>query len=331
MSFYRSADTGLKFAPSTHNSIVAMTLANARVPHLVALLTLLQTALVANVDAERRPFYIIGNMVNSLEDVDIFLNAGANAIEATVKFNQNGRATYFFHGSPCDCFRSCSEYSTIEDYLKYLRRVTSPNGGKFHGQLALLYLTLKTSELRERSQYQAGVGIARRLMTNLWKEVSPADAVPVLVYVSNTHQKKVFKGVLDTITAPWRNHIGFDIGGMESFTKIGEVFAELNITKGRWLGSGNTNCRAYSPGTYERLQAIIDCREGHIPGCDVVDKGYAWNVDKTDSIAREIRLGLDGVITNYPSHARRALDVDDIRRIVRLARPSDSPWERIRN
>lgn len=230
---------------------------------------------LGTVDAKLRPFYIIGNMVNSPYDVDVFLK-----------------------------------------------------DGKYKGQLALLYLILKTSGLSVQAQYRAGVAIARKIMGNLWKDVDPAYAVPVLLYVSRINQKNVFRGVLDTITPQWRNYTGFDFGGTEPLTTVSEVFAQLNITGHRWLGTGTYSCAAYEYGQYKRLEDIVDCREGHIPGCNV-DKGYAYNLDRKHNIAREIRLGLDGLHTNWPSTVREVLQWDDISRIVRLATTDDNPWERV--
>ncbi|KAH9364918.1 hypothetical protein HPB48_000632 [Haemaphysalis longicornis] len=56
-------------------------------------------------------------MVNSLYDVNVFLEDGANALQADVTFSPNGRAQHTYHGPPCDCYRSCTRDSTIQDYL----------------------------------------------------------------------------------------------------------------------------------------------------------------------------------------------------------------------
>lgn len=296
--------------------------------NVVALLALLHMTLLPTEVATQRPFYIIGNMVNSLYDVRVFLEDGANALQADVTFSPNGRAQHTYHGPPCDCYRTCTRDSTIKDYLNNLRDVSSGEG-KFKGQVALLYLALYTSHVPDEYHHQAGVDIAEKLQKYLWRGVSRSEAVPVLLYVSSTYEKKVFKGVLDTISPSWKDHIGFDFGGMEPFYKIRDAYAELNITKGRWLGSGNTNCLPYQSGRYGRLESIVDCREGKIRECNFVDKGYAYNLDTQRSIGREIRLGLDAVITNYPSTALEVLKAGDIRRLVRLAQLGDSPWERI--
>ncbi|KAH9364917.1 hypothetical protein HPB48_000633 [Haemaphysalis longicornis] len=190
-------------------------------------------------------------MVNSLYDVRVFLEDGANALQADVTFSPNGRAQHTYHGPPCDCYRTCTRDSTIKDYLNNLR-VVSSGEGKFQGQVALLYLALYTSHVPDEYHHQAGVDIAEKLQKYLWRG-------------------------------------GFDFGGMEPFYKIRDAYAELNITKGRWLGSGNTNCLPYQSGRYGRLESIVDCREGKSRECDFVDKGYAYNLDTQRAIGREIR------------------------------------------
>ncbi|KAH9384108.1 hypothetical protein HPB48_026094 [Haemaphysalis longicornis] len=73
---------------------------------------------------ERRPFFIIGHMVNSLYDVDVFVNSGANALEADIQFDATGTPTWVYHGIPCDCNREGRRYAEIPEYLDYLRNVT---------------------------------------------------------------------------------------------------------------------------------------------------------------------------------------------------------------
>lgn len=283
----------------------------------------------------RRPIFVIGNMVNSLYDVDVFLESGANALEADITFSTTGVPTWVYHGIPCDCNREGARYATVTEYLDYLRSVTSADGGKFRGKMTLLYLDLKTSSLSSAYKYRAGEFICNHVFNYLWRKVSPSDAMNVLFYVESLDDRNVFKGVLDFISAQpqaqlWRQRIGFEFGGMDPLRQVGQAFVELGIFANRWAGSGNSNWHAYFSGRYERLQDIVACRDGLIPDCDFVDKGYAWNLDYESSIAREIKLGLDGVITNYPSSALAALKWTDVERIARLADSNDSPWTRVR-
>ncbi|XP_077548193.1 dermonecrotic toxin SPH-like isoform X3 [Haemaphysalis longicornis] len=206
--------------------------------------------------------------------------------------------------------------------------------GKFKGKLTFLLLDLKTSGIHQQRKYSAGIDIARKLTRHLWRNVSPENALDVLLHVNSLNDGVIFEGVLDTIGAlpdaeSWKKRIGFEIGGMESLSKIGETYDRLGISQNRWQGSGNTNCLAYLDGRYSRLQNIVACRDGQSSHCHHVDKGYAWTLDKESSIAREIRLGLDAVITNYPRNALAAMKWNDVAPLVRLAGRQDSPWTRV--
>lgn len=286
---------------------------------------------------DKRPFFVIGHMVNSLYDVDVFVESGCNALEADIQFSATGTPTWVYHGIPCDCNREGTRSAEIPEYLDYLRNVTHVGSGKFRGKVRLLFLDLKTSSITSgyHHHHRAGQLIARLLFEHLWRNVSPSNALNVLLYVEGLEARDVFQGALDTFSAhpdsrSWRDCIGFDFGGMAPLEEVDQTFAALGISDHRWAGSGNSNWFAYMAGRYDRLKDIVRCRDGSLQGCDFVDKGYAWTLDKASSIAREIELGLDGVITNYPESALAALKWPSVARIARLAGPSDSPWTRIR-
>ncbi|KAH7939489.1 hypothetical protein HPB52_013168 [Rhipicephalus sanguineus] len=80
----------------------------------------------------KRPFYIIGHMVNSVEEVDKFLRQGSNALEVDIEFAENGDS-------------------------------------RFRGQMSLLFLDLKTTKLSKSAKPVAGVTLAYNLVKHLWK------------------------------------------------------------------------------------------------------------------------------------------------------------------
>ncbi|XP_077490434.1 dermonecrotic toxin SPH-like isoform X2 [Amblyomma americanum] len=73
-----------------------------------------------------RPVYIIGHMVNSISEIDAAMKQGANSIESDVAFDKNGNATWFYHGTPCDCFRTCTSWENVPTFLQYIRQSTHP-------------------------------------------------------------------------------------------------------------------------------------------------------------------------------------------------------------
>ncbi|KAH9379207.1 hypothetical protein HPB48_009853 [Haemaphysalis longicornis] len=64
-------------------------------------------------------------MANSKYDVDVFIEHGANAIEADIQFSPDGNVTWVYHGVPCDCYRTCTRYEAFPEYLDYMRNITN--------------------------------------------------------------------------------------------------------------------------------------------------------------------------------------------------------------
>ena len=52
-----------------------------------------------------RPFYLIGHMCNSIDEVKQFVSSGANSVEVDIQFTEDGLLDMVYHGLPCDCFR----------------------------------------------------------------------------------------------------------------------------------------------------------------------------------------------------------------------------------
>ncbi|RWS18689.1 hypothetical protein B4U80_03669, partial [Leptotrombidium deliense] len=105
---------------------------------------------------QRRPFYLIGHMVNGINQIDDFLNAGCNAIEADVTFKADGIAWKTYHGSPCDCYRICNYESDLFEYLEYAQNITTPGNDGYRSSFVLLVLDLKTGGIDTKSLSSAG-------------------------------------------------------------------------------------------------------------------------------------------------------------------------------
>ncbi|XP_077527397.1 dermonecrotic toxin StSicTox-betaIC1-like [Haemaphysalis longicornis] len=314
------------------SAMVSSQTAGSCIRLIIPCLALFVMAPELSLAAKQRPFYVIGHMVNSINEVDSFVESGANALEVDVQFAGSGRATEMYHGVPCDCFRVCTRGTPFTEYLDYMRTVTGLDGGKFKGKMTLLVLDLKTSGINEGNQYKAGGDIGRKLIQHLWKNVSPNNTLDVLVSITKPKDKDIFRGVLDAIrddrnSQHWMKHIGFAFDQFDDPGEIGEVFSQNGIVAHRWLGSGITNCLLHL--SRYQLKDIVACRDGRKSGCDYVDKGFTWTLDKESSMAREIKIGLDAVMTNYPKNALAAMRRKDVAPLVRLAGPEDSPWTRV--
>lgn len=280
-------------------------------------------------EEDRRPFFIIGHMANSLSDADMLMTKGANSLEVDVRFTSNGTASRVYHGFPCDCLRKCDGETPFTEYLDYIRGVSSVDGAKYKDKLLFLFLDLKTSDISENQKYGAGIDITTKLLRHLWVNVSEASALNVLLYVSSTDDSEVFRGALDTLAnledaEHWIELVGFDFGSYRHPEDISEAFAQLDINGHRWQGGGITNCLVDFLGNFQ-LPEIVANRDGN----GYVDKAYAWTVDDPPTITRFIKFGIDGMITNRPDNVLKVINKSDIAPLVRPAGPEDSPWIRI--
>ncbi|KAL1423044.1 hypothetical protein MTO96_021433 [Rhipicephalus appendiculatus] len=253
-------------------------------------------------DELERPFFNIAHMVNSIKEVDQYLRLGANAIEADVTFQSDGTAKQTFHGSPCDCFRNCYMRENIVDYLEYIRKVTGTPDAKYKNRVALLFLDLKVSDLPAPSKLKAGKDISKKLLEHLWYNVDPNNTVNVLLSIGHVSDKEVFKGVVETLMKHGdpiiAERVGFDVGLNDPLEDISKMYSELGIDHNRWQGDGVSNCISlFRPTT--RLKQALRYRDSRSDR-SYADKVYHWTIDLSSAIRNSIRLGVDGIITNYP-------------------------------
>lgn len=278
---------------------------------------------------ELRPIYNIAHMVNSKEQVSEFMNEGANAIEFDVQFYENGTAYRTYHGIPCDCFRICTKRAEIKDYLDHIRNLTSP-GGKYHGKLLLLMLDLKSSDVPAENKLSAGADIASKLLDHLWINVSFSEAVNIFLSIGHVTDKDVLRGAVQAIQQrddKYLARIGFDVGLGDRLQDIRDMYRELNISRHRWLGDGDTNCYSFLLST-KRLEAAIADRKAN-NATSFVDKVYFWTTDSRRRIRKVLRLGVDGIITNRPKYLSSIIKEEEFKKTMRLASAQDNPFIRI--
>lgn len=280
-----------------------------------------------------RPFYVFGNMANSLEDVDNFVARGANAVEADLEFASDGTAEEFYHGGLCGCGRDCEKSAQANTYLSYLR--DSVNGGKFADKLQLLYINTKTWRLSPGVKYQAGINLANKLIAHLWNNgtIPSEHMLNVIMSVSTTMDKEILSGALDTLrrassSSLFLDHVGFDISGYELLSIIGDTYEELGIHGHRWQGDGASNCFIDVYGE-ARTKAVTSRRTEANTTADYVDKAYVWAVDNGKTMRRFLRRNIDGMMTNVPTTLLSVLEEGEFKSKYRLATTQDSPWKRI--
>ncbi|XP_037525715.2 dermonecrotic toxin SPH [Rhipicephalus sanguineus] len=279
--------------------------------------------------AVSRPFYIIGHMANSLEEVDKFLREGSNALEADIEFANNGTVMGTYHGVPCDCFRSCYKRERIAKFLRHIRDITAWNESAYRGQMSVLFLDLKTAKLNKTVRYTAGWSLAQNILIYLWKGVEQQYRMNVLLCINYVKDSDVIAGALAYMRkygpGGFFRNIGFDVGMNDALSSIGHMYERLGIKGHRWQGDGLTNClRFLMP--LDRLLKTIKLRESKH---GYVDKVYHWTIDLPVYIENSIWLGVDGIITNVPMNVYRVVTSQRFRGRLRVANIKDNPWQKI--
>lgn len=277
----------------------------------------------------KRPFYIIGHMVNSVKEVDKFLREGSNALETDIEFAENGTVLGTYHGMPCDCFRGCFEKTPIAEYLESVRNLTSLRDSKYKGQMSLLFLDMKTTKLSQSAKPTAGVTIAYNLVNHLWKGVHPRYRMNVLLSIGYVKDRDVTRGAIAYLKkkghAKYLRNIGFDVGMNDPLKRIARMYKKLGIRGHRWQGDGLSNClRFLMP--VDRLREAVklrDSKNGYI------DKVYHWTIDLPFYIEKSIRLGVDGIITNQPHNVLGVVTSIFFQKRLKVASMKDSPWDKI--
>ncbi|KAH7946053.1 hypothetical protein HPB49_019679 [Dermacentor silvarum] len=240
------------------------------------------------------------------------------------------KAKQTFHGSPCDCFRNCYMRENIVDYLEYIRKVTGTADAKYKNRVSLLFLDLKVTDLPAPSKLKAGKDISKKLLEHLWYNVDPNNTVNVLLSIGHVSDKDVFKGVVETLMKNGdpviAERVGFDVGLNDPLEDISKMYSELGIDHNRWQGDGVSNCISlFRPAN--RLKQALRYRDSRTDR-SYADKVYHWTIDLSSAIRNSIRLGVDGIITNYPERVSTVLMEDPFKRAVKLASPQDTPWKK---
>ncbi|XP_054722103.1 dermonecrotic toxin StSicTox-betaIB1i-like [Uloborus diversus] len=276
----------------------------------------------------RRPIWNVAHMVNALYQADYYLDMGANALEFDIAFDWEGTAKYTFHGIPCDCFRSCIRYEHFITYIDYMRKLTTPGHPQYNRNLILLFMDLKLKGLSPAAKARAGEDIAKKLLDYYWIQGTSGARAYILISIpsiSHIDFLRSFRRAMAKVenASFYDDKIGFDFSGIEELNSIRNVYEDLSITSHIWQGDGITNCL---PRGIARLRDALFRRDQ--PGLTYIEKVYWWTVDKMSTMRTTLRLGVDGMITNYPDRLVSVLEEDEFAGKLRLATYEDVPWSK---
>jgi hypothetical protein len=287
-----------------------------------------------------RPIYNIAHMVNAVKQIDQWLNYGANALEVDVTFSKYGTPKYFYHGTPCDVGRDCLRWAYVGNYINAIRERTNPGSSKFNSNLVLIMFDVKIKKewgwWTSRRSWgrndfnKAGEKFADTVLIPLYKN-NPTK-MKVIVSVPELSQKDFITGVLQQLKVKQpatEKKIGFDISFEKELKKSSEkekVLEQLGVAPGHaWLSSGITN---WLPDLYlKELTAQGRYRDTE----KYFSKVYAWTLDKQSTAETYLNVNVDGVIANYPSRVKKAIEEVNKKREagnkVRLATLDDDPFK----
>lgn len=294
------------------------------------LLTSLFLAGAQQIRDRRRPFFIIGHMANTMEEVNAFLKDGANAVEVDTEFADNGTVLGTYHETfPCECFRVCGKREKIKTFLSHIRDITGTPSSPYAGKMILLFLDLKTSKLPASSKFTAGLTLAENLVHHLWYGVSKTYRMNVLLSIGYVEDKEVLRGAIKYLKqkeySDFLHNVGYDVGMNGDLKSIKRMYGKLGIRRHQWQGDGLMNCFRFLIPEHRLIEAI---KQRDRPG-GYIDKVYYWTVDLPPYIANAIRVGIDGIITNKPYNVRDVV-VNEFANQLRVAGAGDNPWKKFR-
>jgi hypothetical protein len=280
---------------------------------------------------QKRPFFIIAHMCNSIKTAKQYLNRGPNAIESDVTFLTNG-SVVLYHGYPCDCLRYCSDTQKLSQFLEFIRNITTPGLENYNKDLVLLFLDIKSSKISNYEKQYSGQKLAALIVQHLFNDNPIGSKIKVLISIENVWDLDFLIGFKDEFKSQDLNHlnelIGWDIGLNDDLSDIDDTNIRriIKTLDNLWKGDGLTNC--LSPFHSGRLESLIKKRNDQSFETNV-KKVYHWTIDLSQYLRDSLRLGVDGIITNYPERLLEVLKEEEFANKYQIANHSDNPWERV--
>ncbi|CAN0476815.1 unnamed protein product, partial [Discosporangium mesarthrocarpum] len=269
--------------------------------------------------SSRSKVYNIAHMTNTIGGLNWSVAQGANAVEADLKFDSNGNATSFHHGSPCDC--------TVATYG--ICRVQKGCDGKtgaaallaaMAGHRAKISLVIIDSKLDKKwtttRQRAAGAKIVPLIEKGLFNKGYVGNVIIGAPYVENAEY--IITASKAAKSSKFAKKFFFTIDG-EAKNFDGVIKAMRSVPKAqRAYGTG---IAAIAPGSYyDQIRKGANARRSG----DLAFV-YIWTIDKKKSMRSYLRRGVDGVMTNDPGALSNILKNGGRAggAGIRLARPGD--------
>lgn len=255
-----------------------------------------------------RPIYIIGHRCNDLDDIDLAIERGANALEIDIQYDDNNRKFYVNH--------DFANGKTIEQWLDKANEAAN----KFGDDFALIYFDIKEKTQNNLNKFIETVHNHCISQKNLYYVYSVAT-------LDGAHQ---FKDCFSTLTV----REGFCIDYENNAQEVCSFFKNNGIQR-CWFGNGINAGGVITDNIRKSLQTAAYYRtQGDI------QKTMIWTLEKKSTAEEFLKSGykVDAIMTNcgggdfprdYIQNILEAFYDLNIDNGLRMATRQDNPFNKI--
>lgn len=175
----------------------------------------------------QRPFYNLAHMSNSMTDVILGLQTGANGIEFDLQFGEDGRPLYVYHGYICDCLRKCNRRENFDQFLRFIADLTTPTSDTYNANFTFAFVDLKTDTMTTTdAQTTAGKSLFESIFENLFDSGRSRPRVRLLLSLLTLYDDEIIAGFMDAMAdADMRSlnkYFGWDMSNGQPLGLISE-------------------------------------------------------------------------------------------------------------
>jgi len=255
-----------------------------------------------------RPFYVVGHNPNTIKDVLVALEAGANAIEPDVNVyeDRQGELCISETGIIDSDEGGDSDAPSLAQFLDDLHDVA----GKWP-ELALVVFDCKPKVATAAH----GATLLREIRTRLTYDTE----INIIISVSSRSEAAIFDGIKG-ILGPRE---GCMIDEDNDPVAVASMFINAGVGN-RCYGNGN---KFQNPVTSPNLRPSIEHACGLRAGRNSFQFIYEWTNNEEERIREFIRTGVDGIISDDIDKLKSVTEEDEFQPLIRYATRADNPFQ----
>jgi len=254
----------------------------------------------------KRPFYVIGHNRNTLEEVDVSLADGCNAIECDIQINASGTDLCVNHDRPAfdtpnPALPNLPVANPLVPYLQGLRQRLAGHN------LAFLLFDVKIGDRPE---------FAAKLLSAIRTHLTHGTHLPILITVAKFAQRSFFDSILGDLGP--REGIGIDEENLPLM--VSSHFQKKGVVNQAY-GNG---IMPLAPGPNVRPSmeeaVYLKAAKGQIKFV------YSWTFEAKSSMREQLFIGVDGMIVDDVGAMLEVLKEEPFAGTVRLGTREDNPF-----